>query len=113
MVCVKSPQSCPTLLQPYGLSLARLFCPGDSPGKNIGVGFHILLQGIFLTQGSKLRLILPTLAGGLFTASATWEAPMEYYSATKKNEIMPLEAAWMDLEIVILSEISQTKTNII
>ena len=57
MVCVKSPQSCPTLLQPYGLSLARLFCPGDSPGKNIGVGFHILLQGIFLTQGSKLRLI--------------------------------------------------------
>ena len=54
MVCVKSPQSCPTLLQPYGLSLARLFCPGDSPGKNTGVGCSAFLQGIFLTQGSNL-----------------------------------------------------------
>ena len=33
---------------------------------------------------------------------------MEYYSAIKKNKIMPFAATWMDLEIVILSEISQT-----
>ena len=32
---------------------------------------------------------------------------MEYYSAIKKNEIMPFAAAWMELEILILSEISQ------
>ena len=38
---------------------------------------------------------------------------MEYYSAIKKNEIMPFAAIWMDLEIIILSEVSQTKTNII
>ena len=36
----------------------------------------------------------------------------EYYSAIKKNEIMPFAATWMDLEIIILSEISQIKKNI-
>ena len=36
-----------------------------------------------------------------------------YYSAIKNNEIMPFAATWMDPEIIILSEVSQTKTNII
>ena len=31
----------------------------------------------------------------------------QYYSAVKKNEIMPYVATWMDLEIVILNDISQ------
>ena len=35
----------------YGLYPTRLLCPWDSPGKNIGVGCHALLLGIFLTQG--------------------------------------------------------------
>ena len=38
---------------------------------------------------------------------------MEYYLAIKKNEIMPFAATWVDVEIVILSEVSQTKTNIV
>ena len=35
---------------------------------------------------------------------------MEYYSAIKRNKIMPFEALRMDLEIIILSRLSQTKT---
>ena len=44
-------------MRPYGLSPTRLLCPCDSPGKNSGVGCHALLQGIFLTQESNLRLL--------------------------------------------------------
>ena len=32
---------------------------------------------------------------------------MEYYSAITKDEIMPFAATWMDLEMIILSEVSQ------
>ena len=32
---------------------------------------------------------------------------MEYYSAIKKNEIMLFVETWMDLEIIILSEVRQ------
>ena len=34
---------------------------------------------------------------------------MEYYSAIKKNKLMPFAATWTNLEIAILSEISQTE----
>ena len=35
---------------------------------------------------------------------------MEYYSAIKSNEIVPFATTWMDVEIVMLSEVSQTET---
>ena len=34
---------------------------------------------------------------------------MEYYSAIKKNEIMPFAATWLQLEIITLSEVSKKK----
>ena len=34
---------------------------------------------------------------------------VEYYSAIKKNEIMPFAATWMDLEIIILSEVKSER----
>ena len=36
---------------------------------------------------------------------------MEYYSAVTKKEVMPFVVTWMDLEIIILSEISQAENN--
>ena len=60
----------------------------------------------------------------LFTIAKTWNQPkcphtddwirkmsyiytMEYYSAIKRNRIMPFAAIWMELETCILSEVSQ------
>ena len=45
-------QSC-LLSPPRGLWPPRLLCPWDSPGKNTGEGCHVLLEGIFPTQGSN------------------------------------------------------------
>ena len=44
-------QPSPTLCNPMDCSLPGTSVHGDSPGKNTGVGYHALLQGIFPTQG--------------------------------------------------------------
>ena len=44
-------------LRPHGLQPAKLLCPWDFPGKNTGVGFHFLLQGIFSNPGTNLHLL--------------------------------------------------------
>ena len=68
----------------------------------------------------------PMLIAALITVAKTWKQPtcplteewikkmwyiytMEYYSAIKKNEIMPFAATWMDIEIIIVSEVSHTE----
>ena len=66
----------------------------------------------------------PMFIAAIFTIAKTWKQlkcpstdewikrmwyiyTMEYYSAIKKNEIMSFAATWMDLEIIILNEVSQ------
>ena len=44
-------------LWPHGLQPTRLLCPWDFPGKNTGMGYYFLLQGILLTQGLNLWLL--------------------------------------------------------
>ena len=58
-VCLVASVMCNSL-QPCSFvdcKLARFLCPWDSPGKNIGVGCHFLLQGTFLTQGPNPGLL--------------------------------------------------------
>ena len=67
----------------------------------------------------------PVLTEKLFTIAKTWKQSkcpsteewikktwftytMEYYSAIEKNEIMPFSATWMNLEIIIVSEVSHS-----
>ena len=50
-------QSCLTLQDPADHSLLGSSIHGDSPGKNTGIGCHVLLQGIFLNQGLNLCLL--------------------------------------------------------
>ena len=66
----------------------------------------------------------PMFIAALFAITKTWKQPkcpsteewikklwyiytMEYYSAIKRNEITAFLATWMDLEIIMLSEVSQ------
>ena len=44
-------------LGPHALYSPRLLSPWTSPGKDVGVGSHSLLQGIFMTQGLNLVLL--------------------------------------------------------
>ena len=44
-------------LWPHGLQPTRLLCPWDYPGKNTGVGSHLILRGMFLIQGSNPELL--------------------------------------------------------
>ena len=67
----------------------------------------------------------PGFTVALFAGEKTWKQPecpstedtphihvMEYYSVTKKDEMMPFATTWKDLEMIILTEVRQTKTNI-
>ena len=66
----------------------------------------------------------------LFIIAKTWKQPkcpsaekwikklwyiytMEHYLAIKKNKIMPFAVTWMDLEIIMLSDVRQGKTKVI
>ena len=55
-VCV-SCSAVPASLRPHRVLPTRLLHPWDFPGKNTGVGWCFLLQGVFLTQISNLGLL--------------------------------------------------------
>ena len=82
------------------------------PGRSSGQNFH--------SKG----ICTPMFIAALFTIVKTWKHPkcpltdesvkkmwyiytMEYYSAIKKNKIVPFAATWVQLEVLVLSEVSQ------
>ena len=89
----------------------------------------IPLLGIYLKEPKMLtqkNISTPMFIAALFTIAEIWKQPkcpsvdewikqlwdiytMEYYLAGKNKKILPFETVWMDLENIMLSEISQSE----
>ena len=88
----------------------------------------ILLLGLYPKNPEtpiQKNLCTPMLIAAQFTITKYWKQPkcpsanecihklwyiyiMEFYTAERKKELLPFATAWMNLEIIMLSEISQT-----
>ena len=83
-------QSCLTVCDPMDCSLPSSSVHGDSPGKNTGVGCHLLLQGTFQTQGLNLHLLclLHWQVGSL-----PFMPPIRHF---KFHMIVPVNCCWSE-----------------
>ena len=106
---------------------------GDSSKKlkiELPYNLAISLLGIYSKKIETLiwkDIRAPMFIAALFTIAKVWKQPrcpsidgqikkmwyihthtMEYYSAIKRNEILPFATTWMDLEGIMLSKISWT-----
>ena len=103
--CAKSCQSCPTFCDSVDYSLPGSSVHGDSPGKNTGVGCHVLLQGMFLTQRSNPRFLCPLRwqAGSLplcylgspcvYICTCIYTDLFPYLQCGQNGQALPLETA--------------------
>ena len=93
----------------------------------------IALLGIYPKDNKKLiqrGTCTPMFIAAVLTIDKVWKEPkcpstdewinkkwfiytVEYYLAVRKDEILPFATTWMELECIMLSEVSQRKTNII
>ena len=106
-------------------------CGGSSKKLKIDLAYDpaIALLGIYPRDTGVLMhrgTCTPVFIAGLSTIAKLWEEPkcpstdewikkawyiylMEYYSAMKKNEILPFASIWMEREGIMLSKISQSE----
>ena len=87
---------CPTLCNLMNCSPTRLLCPWNSPGKNTGVGFHALLQGIFPTQGLNPHLLhlLHWQVGFFATVPTGFTATYESAHSEGQDQNQEAEVTW-------------------
>ena len=98
----------------------KIILPYDPP---------IPLLGIYpkdLKTHIKKDICTPMFIASLFTMAKTWKQlkcptidywlkklwyiyTMEYYSAIRRDEVLPFMTSWMDLKIIMLSKMSQTE----
>ena len=86
----------------------------------------ITLLGIYLDKTIIQDPFIPMFTTALFTIARTWKQPkylsteewkkwythtMKYYSAIKRNQILPFAETWIDLETVIQRKLTQKKNN--
>ena len=80
---------CAWVLSYFSSVPARFLFLWDAPGKNTGVGCHVLLQGIFPTQGSNPHLLKLLHASGFLTTEPPWGTP---------NIFQPSAKNWHEME---------------
>ena len=110
MLCLVT-QLHPTLYDPMDYIACQAPLSMDSPGKKTGVAFHVLLQGIFPTQGSNRDILHCrwTLYQLSYQRPSISVHTIRCYSAFKKSDILTLATAWMNLHNIMQSEISQSQ----
>ena len=112
VACCSVTQSCLTL-RPHGLEHARLLSSWNSPGKNTGADSHFLLQGIFLTQRSNLRLLhLQVGSLPLSSSSIQWNSrqALQKWDMTKYTGAKVVQ--YMMANRKIKSKLHNSKLNI-
>ena len=79
--------------------------------------FMVQLSQPYMTTGKTTALTIQgrqsNVSAFQHTVYVCHSFPMDYFSAIKKNEILPITASWMNLENIMLSEISQRQINVI
>ena len=121
----KSLQSCPTLCDPIDGSPLGSPVPGILQARTlewVAISFSSAWKWkVKVKSLSRIRLLATPWTAAYQAPPSMGFSRQEYWSGVplpslngiliirKKNEIMPFEATWVDLEIIILSEVSQTE----